>query len=74
LRIDPVIPPDWDGFKIHYKFGSSVYRIQVNNPEHVTRHVRQILLDEQPQNNGFIPLFDDHHEHQAIVTMGNSSK
>lgn len=72
LRIDPVIPPDWDGFEIRYEFGSSLYRIQVKNPEHVTRHVRQILLDGQTLNTGSIPLVDDHREHQAVVTMGNS--
>ncbi|MEN6436154.1 MAG: glycosyl transferase family 36, partial [Anaerolineaceae bacterium] len=69
LRIDPVIPPDWDGFEIRYKFGNSVYWIQVNNPDHVTRNVCQILLDEQPVNNGVIPLVDDHNEHRVVVMM-----
>ncbi len=72
LYIDPVISPDWDGFEIRYQFGESVYWIQVNNPEHVTQHVRQILLDGQPLNNGSIPLVDDHQEHRAVVTMGKS--
>ncbi len=71
LRIDPVIPPDWDGFEIRYQFGNSVYWIKVNNPEHVNQHVRQILLDGQPLNDGSIPLIDDHCEHRVVVTMGN---
>lgn len=71
LHIDPVIPPAWDGFEIRYQFGESVYCLQVKNPEHVTRHVRQIILDGQLLNNGPVPLVDDHHEHRVVVTMGN---
>jgi cyclic beta-1,2-glucan synthetase len=71
LQIDPVIPPAWDGFEIRYQFGASVYHIQVHNPEHVSRHVSQMLLDDQPLNDGFIPLVDDEQEHRVVVTMGN---
>jgi cyclic beta-1,2-glucan synthetase len=70
LTIDPVIPPAWDGFEIRYQFGESVYFIQVHNPEHVARHVRQMLLDGQPLNDGSIPLVDDKQEHRVVVTMG----
>jgi cyclic beta-1,2-glucan synthetase len=71
LHIHPVIPPAWDGFEIRYQFGESVYLIQVHNPEHITSHVRQMLLDGQQLNDGFIPLVDDKQEHQVVVTMGN---
>jgi len=71
LQIDPVIPPDWDEFSIRYQFGKAVYHIQVNNPHHVSRHVRQIILDNQLIKDGSIPLVDDHREHWVVVTMGN---
>jgi cyclic beta-1,2-glucan synthetase len=70
LHIDPVIPPAWDGFEIRYQYGESVYHIQVHNPEHVARHIRQMLLDGQPLHDGFIPLVDDQQEHRVVVTMG----
>ena len=70
LHIDPVIPPEWDGFEIRYQFGESVYLIQVHNPDHVARHVRQVLLDGQPLQDGSIPLVDNKQEHQVVVTMG----
>jgi cyclic beta-1,2-glucan synthetase len=70
LHMDPVIPPTWDGFEINYRFGESVFHIQVRNPEHVAHHVRQLLLDGQSLNSGSIPLIDDHKEHQVVVTMG----
>jgi cellobiose phosphorylase len=71
LQINPVIPPDWDGFEIRYQFGEAVYQIQVNNPEHAASHVRQVVLDGQPLKDGAIPLVDDQKEHQVVVTMGN---
>jgi cyclic beta-1,2-glucan synthetase len=71
LHIDPVIPPAWDGFEIRYQFGESVYQIEVHNPEHVANHVREMLLDGQPLNEGSIPLVDDKVEHRVVVTMGN---
>jgi cyclic beta-1,2-glucan synthetase len=71
LHIDPVIPPAWNGFEIRYQFGESVYLIQVNNPEHVAHHVRQMLLDAQPLKDGTVPLVDDKQEHRVVVTMGN---
>jgi cyclic beta-1,2-glucan synthetase len=71
LQINPVIPPDWNGFEIRYQFGESVYQIQVDNPEHAACQVRQILLDGQPLNDGRIPLIDDKQEHRVVVTMGS---
>jgi len=43
----------------------------VSNPEHVARHVHQILLDGRPLIGEAIALVDDKQEHQAVVTMGN---
>jgi cyclic beta-1,2-glucan synthetase len=73
LFFNPVIPPTWDGFEIRYQFGESVFLIQVHNPEHVARHIRQMLLDGQPLNDGSIPLVDDKQEHRVVVTMGNKA-
>jgi cellobiose phosphorylase len=70
IYIDPVIPPAWDGFEIRYRFGQSLYLIEVNNPEHVTRNVRKMLRDGQPQKDVSIPLIDDNQEHRVVVTMG----
>jgi cyclic beta-1,2-glucan synthetase len=71
LHIDPVIPPEWDGFEIRYQFGESVYQIRVHNPDHVGCHVRQVLLDGQPLQDGSVPLVDNKQEHQVVVTMGD---
>jgi cyclic beta-1,2-glucan synthetase len=70
LHIAPVIPPEWDGFEITYRFGAAVYRIEVKNPEHIAQGVREVVLDGNPVTDGVIPLSDDGGEHRVSVRMG----
>ncbi len=72
LRIDPVIPPEWDGFEILYRFGEGKYHIRVTNPEHVSGGVRAVKMDEIELANGIIPLIDDGREHTIEVVMGEN--
>ena len=74
LQISPVIPPDWEQFELHYRFGQSHYHIQVNNPQHCPTQVQQILLDGQPCEDECIYLVDDHQEHHVIVTLGEAER
>jgi cyclic beta-1,2-glucan synthetase len=73
LKMDPVIPPDWDGFEIRYQFGASVYLIQVKNPKHVARNVMKIELDGHLLVSLTVPLIDDHLEHTVSVLMGKKN-
>jgi cyclic beta-1,2-glucan synthetase len=59
LRLDPVIPPAWDGFELTYRYGSATYHITVQNPDHVSRS------DEAAE----IPLVDDGKTHEVSVTL-----
>jgi len=45
----------------------------VHNPDHVTHHVQQILLDGQVVSNGSIPLAGDQQQHRVVVTMAMRS-
>jgi cellobiose phosphorylase len=72
LQIDPVIPPDWDGFEIRYQFGTASYLIKVINPEHITHGVKTIKLDGKMIDNTVISLVDDGQEHNVEITMGDS--
>jgi cyclic beta-1,2-glucan synthetase len=74
LIVDPVIPPEWNGFDIRYKFGESVYWIRVQNPDHITRNVRQIKMDGLLLIDEVIPLIDDKSEHIINVIMGSKAK
>jgi len=71
LHIDPVIPPTWDGFEIHYQFGPTSYQIKVSNPRHLTRNVQYVILDGKILEDTAIPLVDDGQEHSVEVIMGD---
>lgn len=70
LKIDPVIPPAWEGFEIRYQYRQSTYHIQVKNPGHVARGIKQIKLDSKILRDLIIPLLDDGKIHQVEVMMG----
>ncbi|HET7009878.1 MAG TPA: glycosyl transferase family 36, partial [Anaerolineales bacterium] len=70
LSLDPVIPPEWPGFRITYRHGEAVYEIQVENPEHVSRGVASVLLDGRPVEGKAIPLERDLVKHRVVVRMG----
>ncbi len=70
LLIDPVIPPTWDGFDIRYQNGSSVYRIKIDNPKHVSHGVAVIIKDGKKLKGRAIPLIDDGRDHKIELMMG----
>jgi cyclic beta-1,2-glucan synthetase len=71
LHIDPVIPPFWDGFEIHYQFGNTGYQIKLSNPKHISHNIEIVKLDGEILNDKAIPLFDDGHNHDVEVIMGD---
>jgi cellobiose phosphorylase len=61
LRMEPLLPPEWTDFKLHYRFHETIYHIavvQVAAGEH-----KQVRIDEVLQQDGAIVLVDDHVEH-----------
>ena len=70
LRIAPCIPKDWPGFAIRYRYGRSTLHINAQNPQGVTRGVREIRLDGRILPDGEIPLVDDGAAHEVQILMG----
>jgi len=70
LRIDPCIPARWPGYRIAYRYGKSLYRIEVENPDGVMRGVRDVTLDDMLLPGGRIPLTDDGATHSVRVRLG----
>ncbi len=69
-RIDPVIPHDWEGFGFTYRYGESVYRVKVVNPDGVSRGVVRSELDGQSLSGPVVPLVSDGDDHDVHVRMG----
>ncbi|MFP4226061.1 MAG: GH36-type glycosyl hydrolase domain-containing protein [Desulfobacterales bacterium] len=70
LRISPCIPEDWPGFSITYRYGTSVYHIQVLNSKGVNRGIEQILLDGEVLAGKDIALSDEGRRYEVVVRMG----
>jgi cellobiose phosphorylase len=70
LLVDPCIPTDWKGFKVTRKFRGAEYHIDVQNPNGVSKGVKEIIVDGKSQPSNLIPLFEDGEDHEVKVIMG----
>lgn len=69
LQINPVIPENWRGFELRYRYQTTHYEILVNNPPHKEGRTRQIILDGTLLDEAIIPLVDDGKHHRVEVTL-----
>ncbi len=70
LIIDPCIPKDWDGFTVQRKFRNANYEITVQNPNHVSKGIKEIVVDDKKLKGNVIPVFEDGKDHFVTVIMG----
>jgi len=72
LSIDPCIPREWPGFRMDFRHGATIYRIEVSNPHNVMRGVVEIDVDGQRLESAekTVLLLDDGVEHQVRVVLG----
>jgi len=68
LRFTPCLPPNWTGFKIHYRYRETVYHIAVLHTP-VGNGEMQVSVDGIDQHDKAIPLVDDHKEHWVEVRI-----
>jgi cellobiose phosphorylase len=71
LTINPVIPKDWSGFRLRYRFQNTTYRIAVENPDHCSRGVIVMELDGVLVAEKTVRLRDDGLAHEMRVVLGN---
>ena len=56
LIIDPCIPAKWDGFEIKRKYRDTEYLIEVLNPSHVSKGVKEIRVNDEGIEGLTVPL------------------
>jgi cyclic beta-1,2-glucan synthetase len=71
LTIDPVIPKDWPGFRLRYRFQNTTYRISVENPERCSRGVTLVELDGVVAADKIVMLRNDELPHEVRVVLGS---
>ena len=67
LTLEPVLPADWPGFELHYRYRSSTYQIKVQRD--APFDAVSVLLEEPPVNAGKIRLSDDGLVHHVVVRL-----
>ncbi len=70
LIIDPCIPKEWDGFTVQRKFRNANYNITVQNPKHVSKGIKEIIVDDEKLTGKVVPVFGDGMNHSVKVIMG----
>ena len=45
LIVDPCIPAEWDGFNVSRVWRGATYEIEVKNPSHVMKGIKEVYLD-----------------------------
>jgi cellobiose phosphorylase len=64
LQIEPLLPGDWPGFKLHYRFGTALYHFDIRRG---SGQVTTLLRDGQLLPNNRVELLDDGREHWITV-------
>lgn len=70
LEINPCIPSKWDGFKVKRKFRGYTLNIEVENPNHVSKGVKEITIDGNRIEGNLIPVLEKEREYTVKVTLG----
>jgi cellobiose phosphorylase len=56
LTVNPCIPRAWDGFVVHRKFRGTEYHIEVSNPNHISKGVKELWIDGEKMAGNTIPV------------------
>ena len=70
LRLDPCIPPEWEGFTVERSFRGCRLDITVHNPQHVSQGVVRMDLDGVRVEGNLLVLDGSQRKHQVEVWMG----
>jgi len=70
LRVDPCIPKKWDGFKMQRKFRGATYQLIIKNPDHVSKGVKELIINGNSSNSNVIPLLEKGKIHTVEIIMG----
>lgn len=70
LTINPCIPSSWDGFQLQRKFRGATYKIKVNNPNHVSKGVTRISVNNEIIDGQTITSIEQGQTYIVDVTMG----
>lgn len=72
ILVDPCIPSSWDSYKVKRHFRDSLYQFTVENPDHISKGIKNVIVDGKEHPSNLIPPFRDGMTHEVNVIMGRS--
>src|SRR5690606_9848542 len=73
LRFEPVLPPTWKEYKIHYRYRETFFHIQFDCTAGTNRVVR-IVQDGQERPELTVQLIDDRRPHHVQEFLGERGR
>jgi cellobiose phosphorylase len=70
LLVDPCVPKEWANFTIIRHFRNATYEIKVENPNHVSKGIKDATVDGKKLKTSLLPSFADGKKHVVRITMG----
>ncbi len=70
IKIDPCIPSGWKGYEVTRKFRGATYQIKVENPNGVSKGIKEVRVDGNFNASNIVPVFQDGNEHSVVIIMG----
>ena len=71
LRVDPVVPAAWPGFRVTRRFRGACYEIKVENPQAVERGVQSLTLDgKEVEPTAPLPVVEPGRTARVVARMG----
>lgn len=68
MSVNPCIPKEWDGYEATRMWRGAVYRIKVENPDHISKGVSAVYMDGRKVES--IPVCEAGSVHTVNVIMG----
>jgi cellobiose phosphorylase len=68
LYLRPCVPDAWQSFRIHYRYGATVYHVEVRRG-----NVEGLSLDGRAVPGPAVPLADDGGEHRIEATLAGAA-
>jgi cyclic beta-1,2-glucan synthetase len=71
LRLAPLLPSEWPGASLRYRYGQSVYRIEVRRA--APGDAARLVLDGEARDGLVVPLVDDGRAHDVAVWVASAT-
>ncbi|HRH59304.1 MAG TPA: hypothetical protein PL045_01980 [Chitinophagaceae bacterium] len=70
LHFNPCVPEEWQSFKVHYRFGETIYHLHFIKDSNADREIK-IMLDDKEMKEKYLSLIDDNAEYNITVYYRN---